>query len=464
MAYDKTKGKNICIIGSGIGGLTAGALLTKKGHNVKIFEKESFLGGRSASFTLSNVSLKEYKDILSRFNMGIAFSQPDLKTIFENRMLDGYKLDLGFHTIGGAGFNIIEIFTNLDKPIDVIDTHVGLIKENGFDIRFLHKIDKIKILPNILRLLFSGEKTMKQLDSVSMKETINKYGKGKMKMVLELFSRTITTVNNLNLISTGEVFRAQKNLLKGSKSLGYPKGGFTSITQQLAGYIKQNGGEIHLERPVDKIIIKDNKAIGVLVDNNEYFFDVIVSNILVQDFFTLVDEKYFPKNYVKHMKSLKGTGSLCAYYSLKQIDSDLIGRTFFFIERNIGVDGDDAVGMIDFMVSSPNVGLSSSDKILVQSYIICTPEEARDEKILTTLRNILDKNLSKLAPDFQSKLNWAIYPAIWHLDGVAKTLNNEKPEIKTSIDNLYFVGDCVKAPGVGFNCAINSAINLITMI
>ena len=100
MAYDKTKGKNICIIGSGIGGLTAGALLTKKGHNVKIFEKESFLGGRSASFTLSNVSLKEYKDILSRFNMGIAFSQPDLKTIFENRMLDGYKLDLGFHTIG----------------------------------------------------------------------------------------------------------------------------------------------------------------------------------------------------------------------------------------------------------------------------------------------------------------------------------------------------------------------------
>lgn len=464
MAYDKTKGKNICIIGSGIGGLTAGALLTKKGHNVKIFEKESFLGGRGASFTLSNISLKEYKDLLSRFNMGMAFSQPDLKTIFENRMLDGYKLDLGFHTIGGAGFNIIEIFTNLDKPIDVIDTHVGLIKENGFDIRFLHKVDKIKILPNIIRLLFSGEKTMKRLDSVSMKETINKYGKGKMKMVLELFSRTITTVNNLNLISTGEVFRAQKNLLKGSKSLGYPKGGFASITQQLAGYIKQNGGEIHLERPVDKIIIKDNKAVGILVDNNEYFFDVIVSNILVQDFFTLVDEKYFPKNYVKHIKSLKGTGSLCAYYSLKQIDSDLIGRTFLFIERNIGVNGDDAVGMIDFMVSSPDAGLSSSDKILVQSYIICTPEEARDEKILTTLRSILDKNLSKLAPDFQSKLNWAIYPAVWHLDGVAKILNNEKPEIKTSIDNLYIVGDCVKAPGVGFNCAINSAIDLITMI
>ena len=89
MTYNKTKGKNICIIGSGIGGLTAGALLTKKGYNVKIFEKESFFGGRAASFTLSNISLKEHKDLLSRFNMNIAFSQPDLKTIFENRLLDG---------------------------------------------------------------------------------------------------------------------------------------------------------------------------------------------------------------------------------------------------------------------------------------------------------------------------------------------------------------------------------------
>jgi len=54
-------------------------------------------------------------------------------------------------------------------------------------------------------------------------------------------------------------------------------------------------------------------------------------------------------------------------------------------------------------------------------------------------------------------LNWAIYPAIWHLDGVAKTIENEKPEIKSPVENLYLVGDCVKAPGIGFNCALNSA-------
>ena len=37
--------KKVCIIGAGIGGLTAGAILSKKGYNVTIFEKEKILGG-----------------------------------------------------------------------------------------------------------------------------------------------------------------------------------------------------------------------------------------------------------------------------------------------------------------------------------------------------------------------------------------------------------------------------------
>jgi hypothetical protein len=73
-------------------------------------------------------------------------------------------------------------------------------------------------------------------------------------------------------------------------------------------------------------------------------------------------------------------------------------------------------------------------------------------------------NLGYLIPDYNSNLNWAVYPAIWHLDGVAKTIDKDKPKIKTPIDNLYLVGDCVKAPGIGFNCALNSAKILSDML
>lgn len=457
--------KNICIIGAGIGGLTAGALLIKNGCKVTIFEKESLIGGRVLSFEGSSLTLTDYKNLLARFHMNIAFSEPNIEEIFEKNMLNGYKLDLGYHAIGGGVLsNVNSVLSELNDHVDMVETNVGLVREDGFDILFLSKIDKLKILPNIFRLLFASEKTLRQLDRVSMTETIKRYGKGKMKLVLEIFSRSITTMNNLDKISTGKMFRAQRNLYKGSKPVGYPKGGLSSITQKFAGYISQNGGEINLEKPVEKITINNKKATGVLVEGKELFFDIVISNILVQDLFKIADEKYFPKGYVTELKSLKGTGSLCAYYSLKKIPSNLIGKTFHFLERDVGVDGNDAVGMIDLMTTSPDAGLSPEGKYLIQSYIICTPDEAKNPMVLKKLKHLLDKNLEILIPNYTEQLNWAFYPSIWHLDGVAKTIEKDKPDIKTPIKNLYLVGDCVKAPGIGFNCAINSAHILTDML
>lgn len=129
-------GKNICIIGAGIGGLTAGALLTKKGYNVKIFERESLIGGRALSFNMSDLTLEEYKNILSRFNINIPFSVPDLDVIFNKKMFDGYKLDLGYHTIGGGSTSKIgEVLSILGKNVDFFESHIGFIDRNRVSTR-----------------------------------------------------------------------------------------------------------------------------------------------------------------------------------------------------------------------------------------------------------------------------------------------------------------------------------------
>jgi protoporphyrinogen oxidase len=454
--------KDVCIIGAGIGGLTAGALLTKKGYKVTIFEKESTIGGRALSLDMSKYSFENYKQLLARFNIHIPFSEPPLQDIFKKKMLDGYNLDLGFHVIGGGIIaKIKEILSSPHNNIKIFESKLYEQKNDHYGL-FVTNAEKIKMLPNIFRLLFSSEKTMKQLDKVSITDTIKKYGKGKTKIALEVNSRLITTVNNLDKISTGEVFRTQRDMrLKGVR---YPKNGLSKLSQSLALFIKEKGGEIHINSPVSKIVINDNKAKGVIVGNKKYYFDMVVSNIIVQNIFTLVDEKHFPKNYVNNIKSLSGSGSLCAYYSLKEINNDLIGKNFIFIERDADIDGKDAVGMVDFMTTIPESDISPSPNFLVQSYIICTPEEAKNKKTLEKLKKKLDKQLEKIIPDFHQNLNWAIYPATWHLDGVAKIINNEKPEIKTPLDNLYLVGDCVNAPGIGINCAINSAQILTNIV
>ena len=94
--------KKVCIIGAGIGGLTAGALLLKKGYSVDIFEKEPIVGGRALSLEMSSQTLDSYEQTLAKFNTAIVFSEPTLEEIFKNKMFEGYTLDLGFHMIGSG--------------------------------------------------------------------------------------------------------------------------------------------------------------------------------------------------------------------------------------------------------------------------------------------------------------------------------------------------------------------------
>ena len=321
---------DICIVGAGIGGLATGALLAKQGYNVKIFEREQLLGGRTLSLDGASLNAESYKKILSRFQMHVPFSEPSLETIFDKKMLKGYTLDLGFHIIeGGSMSNVGRVILETGNKTDMLESKLGFIMKKGFIYPLISRVDKIRFLPNILRLFLSGESTMKNLDSVPIADTIKQYGKGKMKLVLELLPRVSVTVNDLDKISTGESFRiSQSNLRHGSSPVGYPKKGLMSLSQALAASIEKNGGKICLGTPVKQVLIEDEKAVGVIVDDEEYYFNTIVSNVIVQKLFNVANEKHFPTGYVRNIKSLQGTGSLCAYYSLKKVDSRLLGKSF----------------------------------------------------------------------------------------------------------------------------------------
>lgn len=452
--------KNVCIIGAGLGGLAVGALLVKRGYQVKIYEREITLGGRALSIDAGALSFGDYTQLLSRFDLWVPFAEPALEVIFEEKRLKNYTLDLGFHLIGGSSKYVSEgDFTAIARDVEFMGSRTGYVYDHGFRFHFFSTFDKLSLLPRIIQLFYYyRESKLKSLDRVSIAESMKKFRYGKMTLALELFSRAITTVNDLDLISTGETLRSLKDLLHGTHSLGYPINGLGSLSKAFGDFIIKNGGKIIKGTMVDKIIVEDNNAKGVVINGAHQYSDVVISNIPVQKMFSIIDKKQFPTMYVKKIKKLEGTGSFCAYYSLRKIRDDrLIGKSFMFLEQDAGVGGGNAFGMIDFMTASHKSGLAPKNCHLVQSYVACTPQEARNRDVVEKLKGVLDKWLERLVPDFRDHLDWVIYPAVWHLDGVAKTINNEKPGIKTPVENLYLVGDCVKAPGIGVNCAVNSA-------
>ncbi|MBX9850352.1 MAG: FAD-dependent oxidoreductase, partial [Cytophagaceae bacterium] len=56
----------------------------------------------------------------------------------------------------------------------------------------------------------------------------------------------------------------------------YPKGGFGKVIQAMMLVAEKNGTAFHLNAPVEKIIIEDNKARGIMVNGKHISFDAVV--------------------------------------------------------------------------------------------------------------------------------------------------------------------------------------------
>ncbi|MBC7128929.1 MAG: FAD-dependent oxidoreductase [Thermoplasmatales archaeon] len=424
-----------CIIGAGVGGLACGALLAKNGWEIEIYEKEGVVGGRAMSIELS----EEYFKAIERFNISVL----DFSEEYESK-----EVDLGFHLIGGGKKGgCIRLLNSLGIEIEFIGSKIGFIGEK-INYPFLSRFDKIKMMPRIIQLLTTRRSKLEEMKKNSMEEMIKKYGKGKMKEVLEIFPRLITTVNDLSKISAGEVFFAQRELL-GGQPVVYPKNGLGEISEKLKEYVEERNGKIFLGKEVNEIIIDDGIAKGIKIKKEEKYYDAIISTIPLQNIFSIAKEKNFPKEWADYIKNLKPTASLVSYHAVDDV-GNLRNKSFVFIEKDCDFEGNDVVGMIDFKKEG-----------LIQSYAICSPEEAKNKEKMNELMEIIEKNIKKIIPE--KKVKWHIYSAVKYLDGVAKTIDCIKPSVVTPIKNLYIAGDYVNSKGVGINCAADSS-NLISSI
>lgn len=438
-----------CVIGAGIGGLSTAALLLKEGWAVEVYERERVPGGRALSSEVDD----GYENLLKKFRMSVVASEPAMEHIPE--VAEGYTVDLGFHLIGGGKRGAcVRLLRELGIDIPFAGSRLGLIdREVSYPI--VNAADKMAMLPRIMQLLFTRKSKIEEMKRMSVEQLIEKYGRGKLTLLLELFPRLITTVNDLSRISAGEMLFAQRELMGGDPVI-YPYGGLKSIAQSLADYIFRHGGELHLGRKVGKVLIEEGRAIGVKVGRSEREYDAVIATMPVQHLFTVADEQEFPGEWVEYVRNLQPTGSVVSYHALSELDGRLLNKSFVFIERDADFEGGAVVGMIDFKMNHLT-GMAPPGKYLIQSYAICTPDEAKNRSKREELVGIIEKHVADLMPANRRNLEWNIHAAIWHLDGVAKTIDCMKPDVATPVNRLYLAGDCVNSKGVGINCAADSA-------
>ncbi len=95
------------------------------------------------------------------------------------------------------------------------------------------------------------------------------------------------------------------------RAWGFAKGGTGAIADAIASAAQSLGAEIRTLAPVDEVIIKNEKAVGVALNTGEEISaDLVVSSLDPrQTFLNLVDEKELPETLVADIKKFRFKGS-----------------------------------------------------------------------------------------------------------------------------------------------------------
>jgi phytoene dehydrogenase-like protein len=95
------------------------------------------------------------------------------------------------------------------------------------------------------------------------------------------------------------------------RSWGFSRGGTGAISNAIADAARESGAEIRTQAPIAKIIVKDNRAQGVVLQNgDEILGDVISSSVDPRlTFIKFIEEKLLPGEFLEDVRRYKFRGS-----------------------------------------------------------------------------------------------------------------------------------------------------------
>lgn len=265
-----TSRRKAIIVGAGPGGLAAGMLLAGRGYEVTVYEKQSYVGGRT-----SRVELGEY-----RFDRGATFlMMPELlEELFTsvNRSLHDYvdlvELDPLYRLkFGDVSF---EATSNRELMKERIEQY---FPGNGEGYERFMKEEKVKfdrISPLLKRPIarltdYIRSDVLKALPKLNAMDTV--YGRLSKYYTDERLKYAFTFQAKYLGMSPWECPGTFSILsyLEHEYGLFHPIGGVNQICTAMAEVIREYGGKVETSCGVKKVLHRNGKAIGVQLENGE---------------------------------------------------------------------------------------------------------------------------------------------------------------------------------------------------
>jgi len=429
--------KTAIVIGSGISGLCTAALLVKQGVNVKIFEKNNFVGGRTKS------------------------------TIFR-----GHILDNGFHIMPfyktSAVYKVLSELNLLEQlPLAKVK-NIVFFQNNKFHrypkgiidilrLSILPLKSRISLLKFLMPMAFSSIEKSESYDNVPLAQIIKSLDKN-TKVFFDAICM-LAFADTPEHISLGEFIRTiiRANPFKGGTSeFAYPDaGGYDSICKILDRFICENGGKVYLNKSIKKIEIINNKVQGVITSTGTHIAGdaVIVSYPAYLAINELFDKGVFISEFVQNINRLNKTTSVIeTHFCLsKKIDTR---QVVFPVGSNFVTKG-------IFFVSNISPSVSPIGEQLIMAGTPVPPEYTENPSKIREITEKMKEEISSIYPEFHKYLLWD-RPMAWKLvEAIVKEPGlvwKQKMPHEVGIDGLFFIGDSTISYGMGTDSAAHSSI------
>ena len=477
--------KKAIIIGSGVGGLATALRLKAQGLDVVVFENNSYPGGKLSSFNLgqyrfdagpSLLTMPHYIDeLFELFNDNpkdyFNYKRKDIscKYFWEDKtVLNAYSDKNKF-------INEINKVLKVDK--NIVTKYLLKAKKkydltkNIFLEQSLHKIktylssDLIKGIFNLY--MFQINKTLDTVNQDELKEP----------HLVQLFNR-FATYNGSSPFKTPGMMTLIQHLEQEHGTFVSEKG-MINISKSIFDLAKRNGVKFEFNKLVNEIVVKNNKVVGVKVNNTLIESDFVVSNMdIVPTYKKLLKKSYQPKKVLNQERS---SSALIFYWGIKKTFKNLELHNILF--SNNYKKEFDSIFELGNISDDPTVYINITSKDVVSDapkesenwfVMINSPNDTGQDwsEIIKTVRqNTINKINRTLNIDIESFIEFekVFSPKTIekntqsYLGSLYGSSSNNKmsaflrhPNFSKHIQNLYFCGGSVH-PGGGIPLCLLSA-------
>ena len=293
--------KKIIIIGAGPGGLTSGMLLSHRGFDVHIFEKEKVVGGRNASITTKEGFSFDIGPtfLMMRFILDEVFKQTNRNT---SDYLELIRLDPMYRLFFKE--RTVDMTDNHEKMKELIVKHFPG-NEKGYE-EFLENEKKRydKMYPCLKTPYLTiqslwNQNLLKAYPHLSLHKSmynvLSDYFKDEDLRIAFTFQSKYLGMSPWSCPAAFMIIPYIEHVF----GVYHVTGGLSKISDSMEKIIKEEKGKIHFNKSVEKLILEGKKVTGVRLENGE---EVLADEVIINSDFGYSMSKLVPEEGQKYLK------------------------------------------------------------------------------------------------------------------------------------------------------------------